>query len=369
MTIETAQKPRKTAPVWEKRRRRRNWAIAGLAGLAATISVLSPAGAASAHSEEKLGAIASTTTTTIATSSTSTVDQFASTKTTFDDGEQFLAWDQARTAPARIPALQTPPTTPDRPGRLASADGKQIAAGPSTTVTPGEFAIADGGNDNGDLVGPGGVVATPGPVGSFNDCHIDFNEKSVLQILPNHAHATFVEWPFWLEECAGGQGNITVRPMDVNHYHLGYEDLQISFCTDIGNFGRHTEPRPVNPTDEELLDWYNSPCNEIDPVAETRSDIQPHGPGYTTEIFAYESFGDKLPMTLNSIQIVSGQSEICYLGTGDWIASEPGQSPWQCLTLGAGHWNLSEIADDVIGVRVIALTNDNRIDNIAADIL
>lgn len=385
------------------RQKRRNWAIAAMAGLAAAITVLSPPAAASAHGDERVSPVSTT------------VGELAPIEATGYTADQFLKWDRARTD-ASVPSLQTPPATPSKPGakfvgpkQLApttaptttptttpttpstTAPAKVLADGRTsfrTTTTsqtqavagdlvmaeqPGSGDIAIGGGTSGGpaVGGSDKVIGNQGTVGSPSDCHIDFNEKSVLNILPDHAQATFVLWPFWLEECNGTpEGNITVRPMEANHYHLGYEDLQISFCSDIGNFGRHTEPRPVNPTDEELLDWYHTPCTEIDPVAETRSAIQPHSPGYTTEIFAYESFGDKLPMTLNSIQIVSGTSEICHLGTGDWIAQEPGdESPWQCMELGPGHWNMSGIADDVIEVRVTALTANNVIDNIAADIL
>lgn len=349
------------------RRRYRNLTIAGLAALAIIISILTPTGPASAHGGDSHVAIAGSP-----DGPDSGFGELAI-KTPNLTPDQFLKWDKARTDGA-VPALQTPGHVPPRrdPGAKVIAPGrgpgsKVIAPGSKTAYS--SFGEANQLGQQAQLGAGSVLVGNAGGLGAGSDCFVNFDEKSVLNILPHHAQATFVEWPHWLKECAGNQGNIAIEPKDINHYHLGYEDLQISFCTDIGNFGRHTEPRPVNPTDDELLDWYYTPCTEIDPVAETRSAIQPHGPGYTTSIFAYESFGGKLPMTLDSIQIVSGTSEICWLPAGEWVVGQGGGSPWQCMELGTGYWNMSGIADNVMEVRVTAVTANNVIDNVAADIL
>ena len=242
----------------------------------------------------------------------------------------------------------------------------------SRPQTPDELAgPGDGGG--GRPVGPAdGKILTGRPAlpGLGSECFVDFNDKSILNILPNHAQATFVEWPFWNQYCGyGDEGNISVQPLEYSHYHLGYEDPQIDFCADIGNFGRHSEPKPANATDGEILDWYSTPCTEIDPVAETRSSIQPHSVGAVTRIFTYESLGPHLPFSLNEIEIVSGSSELCYLPDGVIKAAGPGGSPWTCLELDPGYYDLSGFANDVIEVRVTALTPNNAIDNIGADIL
>jgi hypothetical protein len=157
--------------------------------------------------------------------------------------------------------------------------------------------------------------------------------------------------------------------VEQNHYHLGYEDPKIGLCLSLGTFGRHDEALPANPTDEELIDWVSSPCTEIDPVTEPRSAIQPHSAGYSTQIFVYDDGGEHLRFELSELQIVSGTSDVCHLPSGPWEAAEPGGSPWSCIELDAGYYDLSNIVDDAVEVRIEALSPNNEIDNIAVDVL
>jgi hypothetical protein len=149
--------------------------------------------------------------------------------------------------------------------------------------------------------------------------------------------------------------------MDESHYHLGYDDPRIGMCWDIGEFGRHEEPLPDNYTDEEFNDWLLTPCEPIDPVAETRSGITPHDEGSTIQIFLYDLEELRRPFTLNQIHVVNGSAQLCYKKAGEWEAALPGGSPgWYCLdNLGAGWWDLSGITNNIVEVHITSAGNSN----------
>jgi len=207
---------------------------------------------------------------------------------------------------------------------------------------------------------------------SYSDCVVDFNDKVVIGFLPDHAHDSFAEWPWWNQECEIDDRYIAVHPINESHFHLGYEDPRITYCVDLEELGKH-EDYPPDVTSEDYGAWVVTPCEPIDPVAETRSHIAPHSADHAVQIFLYEdqpnvSHGAyKRPFTLNKIRIVRGTARLCYKKAGDWLAAFPGDTTgWFCHeNLTEGFWDLSNTAYDVLEVHVMSATDVNiRIDDV-----
>ncbi len=224
------------------------------------------------------------------------------------------------------------------------------------------------------LARPGkGLTVGPGPAASVDaDCFVDFDDDLVLQYtIPNAAEDTFMT-NHWYQSCAGGSSYpaIAVEYLDYWHLHLGYEDPKVGPCSgDMTDWGRKSEPMPA---DDDLADWTFLPCvTDIDPVTEPRSGISPHWPGHRTKVFAYEGHTDTeyLPFRMETLQVVDGEVEVCHLPPGPIVAMNGGGgSPWQCVTVGEGYWNMSNLVDSAIEVRIEFLSYA-MIDNIGIDLL
>ncbi|MEM9565667.1 MAG: hypothetical protein AAGA93_23800, partial [Actinomycetota bacterium] len=226
------------------------------------------------------------------------------------------------------------------------------------------------------LARPGkGLTVGPAPVASVAvDCFVDFDDDLVLQYtIPNAAEDTFMT-NHWYQSCAGGSSYpaVAVEYMEYGHFHLGYEDPKVGPCSgDTTDWGRKSEPAPAD--SDDLAAWTVLPCvSDIDPVTEPRSGISPHWPGHRAKVFAYEGHTDTeyLPFRMETLQVVDGEVEVCHLPPGPIIVmgGAGAGSPWQCVTVGEGYWNMGNLVDSAIEVRIEFLTY-GMIDNIGVDLL
>ena len=203
------------------------------------------------------------------------------------------------------------------------------------------------------------------------DCFVDFSDELVLQFQPNHAEDTIL-WNPWYQGCNEGSWYpaIGIEAMVYGHFHLGYEDAKIGPCSgDPSDWGRKADPQPSD--EDDFVPWLQSPCVEdIDPVTEPRRGITAHWPGEQAKVFAYEGHTDTeyLPFQMKTLEVVEGSVEVCHLPPGPIVAIPGAGSPWQCATLGEGYWNMSNIVDSAIEVRIEFLTL-GTIDNVGIDLL
>jgi hypothetical protein len=107
---------------------------------------------------------------------------------------------------------------------------------------------------------------------------------------------------------------------------------------------------------------------DIDPLTEPRRGLIPHTAGEVAQILAHDGDGH-LPFPLRRLKVTSGQDEVCHFPPGPWEAAEPGGSPFQCLTLGQGNWDLSNHVEEAVEVRIEFLANHTEIDDIGIDLL
>ncbi|MFV0256848.1 MAG: hypothetical protein ACK5PP_00150 [Acidimicrobiales bacterium] len=235
------------------------------------------------------------------------------------------------------PALAHESGPPDRP-IVAAADRSDLR---SATPTREEIVPTP--------LRPGEVLTGPGrrTGGPFNACFVDFNDPVPISALPDHADNTFAYWPFWNQECLIDGTAVAVQPIggqDGLHFHLNYADPALRYCPDLGGFGR-----PVDPDD--VL----GPCEDIDPLTEPRSGVQPHQVDQGIRIFAYDiASRDRVPFDLNQIRVLGGAAEVCFVRTDlPWIAAEPTDDPaGYCGDLPPGNWDVADDVTDAYEVRV-----------------
>lgn len=213
------------------------------------------------------------------------------------------------------------------------------------------------------LVGGRGPSAAPDV-----DCFVDFDDDLVIQTyMADGAEDTFYD-SHWYQKCFDDYyPAVAVKHTYWGHFHLGYEDARVGPCSgNPSDWGRKADPFPAD--DDDISEWVAAPCvSDIDPVTEPRSGISPHLPGEQARILAYDD-GGYLPFQLRTLEVVSGQVEVCRLPAGPFEAAGPGDGPWQCTTLGVGYFDLSNVVPDAIEVRIEFLTN-GEIDNIGIDLL
>lgn len=265
-------------------------------------------------------------------------------------------------------ATGTTVTTPNGAiGELAT-DTKVVDPGADDALVAELAAVIERGPET---TGFGFVSGARGVAGLETDCLVDFDDDLVLQYsIPNAAEDTFMNAP-WYQACSDLHyyPAVAVKPMEYGHFHLGYEDPRIGPCAgDTTDWGRHTDPAP-DVDDPAWTEWFLEPCaSDIDPVTEPRSGIMRHLPGHRAQIYAYDGDGH-LPFRLTKLEVVGGEVEVCHLPPGAWEAAGPGGSPWQCLTLDDGYWNLSNHVDNAIEVRIEFLDPGVLVDNIGVDLL
>lgn len=216
---------------------------------------------------------------------------------------------------------------------------------------PGDLKTLSRGDDwkAEPLGNPDGLTIGGQAGGPANDCFVDFNDDSVLGILPNNAIDTFVYWPFWVQSCSAANEAITIEPIGAeSHYHLGYEDPDISWCNDLGTFGRMQDPA------DPLTD-----CDPIDPVTEPRNGLHTHYVNWGVRVLAHESVpgpDPRLQFDMNQIRVLSGEVEVCFVRTDlPWITSEAtDQASGYCGHLTPGSWDVSASVTDAYEVRIWA---------------
>lgn len=283
-----------------------------------------------------------------------------------------LAAQPALAHEGHVPARQLTSETTDGPTRYGQATSVEYrgAAAAATLISTLHLTTEE---VDRRIVTDELAIATKrlGGASPSADCFVDFSDELVLQFQPNHAEDTFLLSP-WYQGCNDGSWYpaIGIEPMEYGHFHLGYEDPKVGPCEgDTTNWGRKADPMPSD--NDDLGPWFLAPCTEdIDPVTEPRSGISAHAPGQRARVFAYEGHTDTeyLPFQMKTLEVVDGSVEVCHLPPGPIVAIPGAGSPWQCATIGEGYWNMSNIVDSAIEVRIEFLTN-GTIDNVGIDLL
>ena len=239
-------------------------------------------------------------------------------------------------------------------------------------IAPVEPVLTAGRTGRTPIGGAGKIAVGGGVVGANADCFVDFDDYLALEwTIPNAAENTFMT-NHWYQGCVDGAyyPAVAVEFMDYGHFHLGYEDPKVGPCSgDFNDWGRKADPAPSD--SDDIAAWAVLPCvSDIDPVTEPRSGIANHLPGHRARIFAYEGHTDTeyLPFQLSSLEVIGDDVEICHLPPGPIVVANGGGSPWQCVTVGEGHWNLSNHVPSAIEVRIEYLGH-GELDNVAIDLL
>jgi hypothetical protein len=182
------------------------------------------------------------------------------------------------------------------------------------------------------------------------ECDVDFDDDAAIAAVGG-AKDTFVYSPWWNQICTDSY--VRVSPTNINHFHLLYEDPDVTNCQNADNdYGT------------ALFDMARGAqeCEPIDPVTEPRS--------YAHSMFAadiltigridvYGSDYSPRPFTFERITIVNAPLRVCFrlAPDGPWEAAEPpgpGDHPAQYCwaSLGAGTWDLSDFTAGSIAVTV-----------------
>ena len=207
------------------------------------------------------------------------------------------------------------------------------------------------------------------------NCFVDFSDHDALARLTYapegyspFAENTFTWTPWWFQSCKVGTLSAVVRPIDVSHFHLGYERQDIGQCDgDLADFDIIHE---------------DGSCEEFDPRDEPRS-LHPHEGRFTTHIYVFDgNFNGegKWPFKLRSIKVENDQAiRLCYKPLqdieGPWITNHADgtTSPgvWYCWDrLTRGHWDLSDRMDWITEVKIKASSGNGiyQIDDIQIDV-
>jgi hypothetical protein len=159
------------------------------------------------------------------------------------------------------------------------------------------------------------------------ECHVGFDNPESLAAIPNAAQDSFAWAPHYFEPCR--TGFIRFEPLNHGHYHLGYEDPNIT-CVDIDNdwrFGRMVDGECI------ALE---------DPTQEARS-IGAHHGNQVIRLRYHTGGGLNLPLpfALRYFINVGGEPvKIRFRNTdGEWYG-------WNSLA-GYTVWLLSPVASDI----------------------
>jgi hypothetical protein len=226
---------------------------------------------------------------------------------------------------------------------------------PGTPVAHVVATRAGAGNPIDSLLSP----SDPQPT---TQCLVDFSDYDALNLLtyaPDgwspYGETTFTFVPWWFQDCQG-LGGATVRPiaeegesLDGLHFHLSYEDPNITACFSFTDWGIMQE---------------DGTCVDFDPREKGRR-LSPHDAAHKIEIYLWNgSF--KTPFALESLKVMSNSAiRLCYKplqeDDGEWETAQPGESLpgiWLCWNeLGTGNWALGAYASNVTEVRIFSSDN------------
>jgi hypothetical protein len=250
---------------------------------------------------------------------------------------------------------------------IAKSDGKVVRASTTARLRPTPKTVTPG-------TPVGHIVATrPGagdPIDSLlsptnpqpgTQCLVDFSDYDALNLLTYapegwtpYGETTFTFSPWWFQDCPG-LGGATIRPIsegetsDWLHYHLTYEDPDITACFSFSDWGI-------------LQD--DGTCEDFDPRDKGRS-LSPHDAQHKIEIYVWDGY-IRRPFALESLKVLSSSAiRLCYKplqeDDGEWEAAEPGGNLpgiWLCWNaLGTGNWALGTYASNVTEVRIFSSDN------------
>ena len=180
-------------------------------------------------------------------------------------------------------------------------------------------------------------------------CSVDFNDSDALAFSEPSLWFDRIYVP-WYQSCQTPAGHyIDVRPINQNHFHLGFEDHDVLPC------GAHAQYYPSHIDD-------NGDCHPVDIPSEPRTSWHSHNGSDVARVRVVIGWN---PVPFNFDQIrVTGNSAIrlCYrpvqeTDPSEWEAAEPGNGAppgvWLCWNhLDVGLWDLSAWATDVTEVRI-----------------
>ena len=204
---------------------------------------------------------------------------------------------QAKAALAMRSDVQVPVTAP------VSEDGR-----PGASASPGRID---------------GLTAKRPAVAYVSECIVDFTDSGALQLSEPSLWFDRVYLP-WFQQC-GGLGYVDIRPMVMEHFHLGFADADVMPC--------YTDAQAYPSRIAE-----NGFCNKVDIPSEPRTHVTTHT-------------GAEI------MRITAEQADYTTRAAFDsWISNgNDGSSPgaWLCWNqLGPGTWDLSDWVRDVMEVKV-----------------
>ena len=229
---------------------------------------------------------------------------------------------QAKAALAMRSDVQVPVTAP------VSEDGH-----PGASASPGRID---------------GLAAKRPAIAYVSECIVDFTDSGALQLSEPSLWFDRVYLP-WFQQC-GGLGYVDIRPMVMEHFHLGFADADVMPC--------YTDAQAYPSRIAE-----NGFCNKVDIPSEPRTHVTTHTGAEIMRITAEQAdYTTRAAFDLNRIRIPGTEPvRLCYkkraeASPGSWISNgNDGSSPgaWLCWNqLGPGTWDLSDWVRDVMEVKV-----------------
>ena len=193
------------------------------------------------------------------------------------------------------------------------------------------------------------------PFGFFNSspptqlaqCVVDFNDQGALTLSEPSLWFDRIYLP-WFQSCNGG-GFVDMRPLVLNHFHLGYENPDVVSCP------THTQAYP------SIL-HEDGTCDFVDVPTEPRTHMTTHLPSEYIWIRVYGNNSQWANFSLNQMRVAGNNAvRVCYRKDQevdlDWLTSgaQSGTVPgiWLCWSeLSPGNWDLSNWVWDVTDVKI-----------------
>ncbi len=135
-------------------------------------------------------------------------------------------------------------------------------------------------------------------------CTITYNDRNIINTLPNKAWDTFAWAPHYNMTCASAFWIYTLPMSPQNHHHLMYEDPAVCPSLNLpARVGRYAYPLAHIPG--KCDDWNNPPCilNNIDPATLPRF-LSPHTGSDIDQIYVIDKVTrNRRVFNMNSLDI------------------------------------------------------------------